>query len=40
MSINVRHVDVQKADKPGGLSSMWAEGQQNGKIVHIEPLTP
>ena len=40
MSINVRHVDVQKPDTPGGLSSMWAEGQQNGKIVHVEPLTP
>ena len=40
ISINTRHVDVQKTTEPGGLSSMWAEGQQNGKIVHIEPLTP
>ncbi len=37
-SINTRHIDVQK--NPGGLSSMWTEGQQTGKIVHIEPLTP
>jgi streptogramin lyase len=37
LSINTRHVDVQK--NPNGLSSMWSEGQQNGKIVHIEPLT-
>jgi len=37
-SINTRHVDVQK--NPNGLSSMWTEGQQTGKIVHIEPLTP
>jgi streptogramin lyase len=36
-SINTRHIDVQK--NPGGLSSMWTEGQQTGKIVHIEPLT-
>jgi virginiamycin B lyase len=36
-SINTRHVDVQK--NPGGLSSMWTEGQQTGQIVHIEPLT-
>jgi len=36
-SINTRHVDVQK--NPNGLSSMWTEGQQSGKIVHIEPLT-
>ena len=35
-SINTRHIDVQK--NPGGLSSMWTEGQQTGKIVHIEPL--
>jgi len=40
LSINTRHVDVQKTDNPYGLSSMWTEGQQNGKIVHIEPLTP
>jgi streptogramin lyase len=40
LSINVRHVDVQKTDNPLGVSSLWAEGQQNGKIVHIEPLTP
>ena len=39
ISINTRHIDVQKAE-PGGLSSMWTEGQQNGKIVHIEPLAP
>ena len=37
-SINTRHIDVQK--NPNGLSSMWTEGQQTGKIVHIEPLTP
>ncbi len=36
-SINTRHVDVQK--NPNGLSSMWSEGQQSSKIVHIEPLT-
>ena len=36
-SINTRHIDVQK--NPNGLSSMWTEGQQSGKIVHIEPLT-
>jgi len=36
-SINTRHVDVQK--NPNGLSSMWTEGQQSSKIVHIEPLT-
>jgi streptogramin lyase len=36
-SINTRHIDVQK--NPNGLSSMWTEGQQTGKIVHIEPLT-
>ena len=40
ISINTRHVDVQMASEPGGLSSMWTEGQQNGKIVHIEPLAP
>ncbi len=40
ISINVRHVDVQKTDNPTGLTSMWAEGQQNGKIVHVEPLAP
>jgi virginiamycin B lyase len=40
LSINTRHIDVQKPSKPGELSSMWTEGQQNGKIVHIEPLTP
>ena len=38
ISINTRHIDVQK--NPNGLSSLWTEGQQNGKIVHIEPLTP
>jgi streptogramin lyase len=38
ISINTRHVDVQK--NPNGLSSLWTEGQQNGKIVHIEPLMP
>jgi len=38
ISINVRHVDVQKSDNPEGPTSMWAEGQQNGKIVHVEPL--
>jgi len=36
-SINTRHIDVQK--NPGGLSSMWTEGQQSSQIVHIEPLT-
>ena len=40
LSINTRHIDVQKTDNPTGLSSMWTEGQQNGKIVHVEPLTP
>jgi virginiamycin B lyase len=40
LSINSRHVDVQKTDNPYGLSSLWTEGQQSGKIVHIEPLTP
>ena len=40
LSINTRHIDVQKTDNPSGLSSMWTEGQQNGKIVHVEPLTP
>jgi streptogramin lyase len=39
-SINTRHIDVQKSSNPGVLSSMWTEGQQTGKIVHIEPLTP
>jgi len=39
-SINTRHIDVQKSSNPDVLSSMWTEGQQNGKIVHIEPLTP
>ena len=38
LSINSRHVDVQK--DPNGLSSLWTEGQQNGKIVHVEPLAP
>jgi hypothetical protein len=40
LSINTRHIDVQKSSDPNVLSSMWTEGQQNGKIVHIEPLTP
>jgi streptogramin lyase len=39
LSINTRHVDVEKSSDPHVLSSMWAEGQQNGKIVHIEALT-
>ncbi len=39
-SINTRHIDVQKSSNPNVLSSMWTEGQQTGKIVHIEPLTP
>jgi virginiamycin B lyase len=39
-SINTRHIDVQKSSGPGVLSSMWTEGQQTSKIVHIEPLTP
>ncbi|HWG07210.1 MAG TPA: carboxypeptidase regulatory-like domain-containing protein [Beijerinckiaceae bacterium] len=34
---NIRHVDVQKSD---GLSSLWVEDQHNGKIIHIEPLSP
>ena len=34
---NIRHVDVQK---DGALSSLWVEDQHNGKILHIEPLTP
>ena len=37
LSINTRHIDVQKTDNPYGVSSMWTEGQQNGKIVHVEP---
>ena len=40
LSINTRHVDVEKSSDPNVLSSMWTEGQQNGKIVHIEALTP
>jgi streptogramin lyase len=40
LSINSRHIDVQKTDNSNGLSSLWTEGQQNGKIVHVEPLTP
>ena len=36
---NIRHVEVQKA-KDGGLSSMWVGDQHNGKLIHIEPLTP
>ena len=39
-SINTRHIDVQKSSDPNVLSSMWTEGQQTGKIVHIEPLAP
>jgi len=39
-SINTRHIDVQKSSDPNVLSSMWTEGQQTSKIVHIEPLTP
>ena len=39
-SINTRHIDVQKSTNPGAPSSMWTEGQQTSKIVHIEPLTP
>jgi virginiamycin B lyase len=39
-SINTRHIDVQKSSDPKVLSSMWTEGQQTSKIVHIEPLTP
>ncbi len=39
-SINTRHIDVQKSSNPNVLSSMWTEGQQTSKIVHIEPLTP
>jgi virginiamycin B lyase len=39
-SINTRHIDVQKSSDPNVLSSMWTEGQQSSKIVHIEPLTP
>jgi len=37
-SINTRHIDVQKS--PNGLSSMWTEVHQSGKIVHIEALAP
>ena len=40
ISINTRHIDVQKSRDPNVLSSMWTEGQQTSKIVHIEPLTP
>jgi streptogramin lyase len=39
-SINTRHIDVQKSADPNVLSSMWTEGQQSSKIVHIEALTP
>jgi len=39
-SINTRHIDVQKSSNPNVLSSMWTEGQQTGKIVHIEALAP
>src|SRR5204862_7489146 len=39
-SNNTRHIDVQKSSNPNVLSSMWTEGQQTGKIVHIEPLMP
>jgi virginiamycin B lyase len=39
-SINTRHIDVQKSSNPNVLSSMWTEGQQTGKLVHIEPLAP
>jgi streptogramin lyase len=39
-SINTRHIDVQKSSDPNVPSSMWTEGQQTSKIVHIEPLTP
>ena len=39
-SINTRHIDVQKSLDPKVLSSMWTEGQQTSKLVHIEPLTP
>jgi streptogramin lyase len=39
-SINTRHIDVQKSSNPNVRSSMWTEGQQTGKIVHIEPLAP
>lgn len=40
LSINTRHIDVEKSSDPNVLSSMWTEGQQNGKIVHIEALAP
>jgi hypothetical protein len=30
----------QKSTDSNILSSMWTEGQQTSKIVHIEPLTP
>lgn len=40
LSINTRHIDVEKSSDPNILSSMWTEGQQNGKIVHIEALAP
>jgi len=36
---NIRHVEVQEG-KDGALSSMWVGDQHNGKIIHIEPLTP
>jgi len=39
-SINTRHIDVQKSSSPNVLSSMWTEGQQTSKLVHIEPLAP
>jgi virginiamycin B lyase len=34
---NIRRVDVQKS---GDLSSLWFGDQHNGKIIHVEPLTP
>lgn len=37
---NIRHVDVQTSDNPSNLSSFWIVGQLNGRITHVEPLTP
>ena len=34
---NIRRIDVQKS---ADLSSAWFGDQQNGRIIHVEPLTP
>jgi len=37
---NIRHVDVQMSGNEFGVSSFWVVGQINGKITHVEPMTP